>query len=97
MTNAARLQHFVGGQWRESAGERFVPDRNPSDVEDVIGLVPTGAPEDVEMSVASAAEAGPAWRTLTGSARAEYLYRWASGIAGQNESLAQAMAREVGK
>lgn len=97
MTNAARLQHFVGGQWRQSAGDRFVPDRNPSDADDVIGLVPAGSPEDVEMSVASAAEAGPAWRNLTGPARAEHLYRWAGVIAGQNESLAQAMAREVGK
>ena len=97
MTNAARLQHFVGGQWRQSAGDRFVPDRNPSDADDVIGLVPAGSPEDVEMSVASAAEAGPAWRNLTGPARAEHLYRWAAAIAGQNESLAQAMAREVGK
>jgi aldehyde dehydrogenase (NAD+) len=97
MASASGLKSFVGGQWRESAGSRFVPDRNPSDSEDIVGLIPAGSPEDVQAAVASAAESWPAWRSLTGPARAEHLYRWSAAIASRQEDLAQAMAREVGK
>jgi len=97
MASAAALQSFIGGEFRASAGERFVPDRNPSDSEDIVGLVPAGSPEDVAAAVASAAAAWPAWRGLTGPVRAEHLYRWSAAIGAQQEALAQAMAREVGK
>jgi aldehyde dehydrogenase (NAD+) len=97
MASAAALQSFIGGEFRASAGERFVPDRNPSDSEDIVGLVPAGSPEDVAAAVGSAAAAWPAWRGLTGPARAEHLYRWSAAIGAQQEALAQAMAREVGK
>ena len=91
------MQSFVGGRWRSSLGERLVPDRNPSDSEDIIGMIPAGSPDDVDAAVTSAAEAWPSWRNLTGPARAEHLHRWAASIAGQQEALAQAMTREVGK
>ncbi|HEY6928356.1 MAG TPA: aldehyde dehydrogenase family protein, partial [Thermoanaerobaculia bacterium] len=97
MAGASVLQSFVGGRWRSSRGDRLVPDRNPSDSEDVIGMIPAGSPEDVDGAVVSAAAAGAAWRNLTGPARAEHLHRWAAAIAGQQEALAQAMTREVGK
>jgi len=60
-------------------------------------MIPAGSPEDVHAAVASAAESWSAWRSLTGPARAEHLYRWSSAIAERHEALAQAMAREVGK
>src|SRR5215510_10876118 len=97
MASASALQSFIGGHWHPSRGERLVPDRNPSDSEDVIGMIPTGSPEDVDAAAASAADAWPAWRNLTGPARAEHLHRWGAAIAGQQEALAQAMTREVGK
>src|SRR5262249_60715107 len=52
---------------------------------------------DVQAAVASATESWPSWRSLTGPARAEHLYRWSAAIAERHEALAQAMAREVGK
>jgi acyl-CoA reductase-like NAD-dependent aldehyde dehydrogenase len=72
-------------------------DRNPSEPDDVVALVPAGTPEDAVAAVAAAAEALPGWRKLTGAARADHLQRWSSAIAGRHEELAQAMAREVGK
>ena len=97
MADPPTLLHFVGGSWRPSASDRFTPDRNPSDPEDVVGLVPSGAAEDVAAAVASATDALPGWRNLTGPARAEHLHRWAAAIAARHEELAQAMSREVGK
>jgi alpha-ketoglutaric semialdehyde dehydrogenase len=97
MASVPRLRHFVGGNWRESAGGEYVPDRNPSDAKDIVGLVPSGDSRDVEAAVRGAADSLPGWKGATGPARAEHLYRWSAAIAERNEELAQAMAREVGK
>lgn len=92
-----RLQSFVAGEWRPSSGDGFVADVNPSDPDDVVGHVPTGTPDDADAAARAAADAFPAWRRLTGPARAEYLHRWAAAIAARHEELAHAMSREVGK
>ncbi len=97
MSEAPRLSHFVAGQFRASAGSEFIPRRNPSDRDDVVGLVPAGEPEDVDAAVRAAAGALPGWRARTGPARAEHLFRWSKEIESRHEPLAFQMAREVGK
>ena len=91
------LRSWVGGQFRASEAGKTRPDLNPSDREDVVGLVPVGSPEDAAAAVAAAAAAFPAWRALPGPARAEHLYRWAAAIEARRDELAKAVAREVGK
>lgn len=95
--NVRRLQHFVGNSWHNGETDRWIDDLNPSDVRDVIALLPEGSPEDVRAAASAAASALPAWRSLTGPARAEHLHRWAGVIGERAEELAQVMAREVGK
>lgn len=97
MAEAPRLDSFIGGRFRSSIASEFVAHRNPSDREDVVGLVPAGAPEDVDAAVRSASEAWAAWKAKTGPARAEHLHRWSVEIESRHEALAQEMAREVGK
>ena len=92
-----RLQHFIGNSWRDSAADKWIDDVNPSDVRDVIALIPEGSPDDARAASAAAAAALPLWRSLTGPARAEHLHRWAGVIGERAEELAQVMAREVGK
>jgi len=97
MSQTPRLASLVGGAWRPSASDRVTPDRNPSDPDDVVALVPSGVVEDAVLAVRAAADALPGWSALTGPIRAEHLYRWSGVIAERQEELAQAMAREVGK
>ena len=94
---AARLSSFIGGEWRASAGDRWLPDVNPSDPSDVLAHVPEGVADDVRAAVTAAAAAQERWRDLTGPARAEHLHRWAAAIGERQEALAQLVAREVGK
>ncbi len=95
--DAPRLQPFIAGAFRPSDSERWLDSVNPSDAHDVVAQVPHGSEADVRLAVDAAAEAFPAWRALTGPARAEHLYRWAAAIGERQEPLAQAMTREVGK
>jgi len=95
-----RLQSFIGGRFiaaRPAGAPRTIPDRNPSDPEDVIAEAPAGDPADAAAAVAAGVGALAAWRGATGPARGEHLYRWAGAIAARQEEIAQAMTREVGK
>jgi aldehyde dehydrogenase (NAD+) len=92
-----RLSHFIGGAARASTGGATLLDLNPSNASDVVAELPAGTAADAKAASAAAAEALPAWRRLTGPARADHLHRWAAAIEARAEELAQAMAREVGK
>jgi acyl-CoA reductase-like NAD-dependent aldehyde dehydrogenase len=92
-----RLRSFVGGRFLPASASRTIPDRNPSDPDDLIAEAPAGDAADAAAAVAAGVEALPAWRGATGPARGEHLHRWAAAIAARQEELAQAMAREVGK
>ncbi len=97
MTAPARLRHFIGGEWRSSDSDRWIADVNPSNAEDIVAQVPAGTNDDVDVAVHSAASALGAWRALSGSARAELLYKWADAIGARSDELAQLVTREVGK
>jgi acyl-CoA reductase-like NAD-dependent aldehyde dehydrogenase len=96
-STARRLQQFIDNGWRDSETDGWIDDVNPSDVRDIVALVPEGSANDAHAAASAAARAFPAWRALTGPARAEHLYKWAAAIGDRAEELAQVMAREVGK
>jgi aldehyde dehydrogenase (NAD+) len=91
------LQNHIGGALRQGSGDPSITDHNPSDRDDIIGRVAVGSPDDAHQAVDAAQAAVSSWRALPGPARAEHLYRWAALIEQERESLAQAVAREVGK
>jgi alpha-ketoglutaric semialdehyde dehydrogenase len=95
-----RLQSFIGGRFIAASpggAPRTIPDRNPSDPEDVIAEAPAGDAAGAAAAVAAGAGALAAWRGATGPARGEHLHRWAGVVAARQEEIAQAMTREVGK
>ncbi len=97
MTQPLHLKDYLAGDWVSSTGEEWIADLNPSDTRDVVAHTPRGTPDDAAAAVAAAEHAVDGWRGLSGPARAEHLHRWATVMADRQESLAQAMAREVGK
>lgn len=97
MTQALRLSHYMGGAWSASTGDEWIADLNPSDARDVVAQTPRGTPDDAHAAVRAAEQAQAGWRSLSGPARSEHLHRWAAVMAERQESLAQAMTREVGK
>ena len=94
---APSLRQFIGGTWVDSAGDAWIDDRNPSNANDLVALVPEGAPDDATRAATAAAESLGSWSPLTGVSRGDHLHRWSVAIADRHEELAQAVAREVGK
>lgn len=93
----ALLSHHLAGRPVAPAGGTTLPDINPSLASDVLAEVPLGTAAEAGAAAVAAATALPAWKGLTGPARAEHLYRWAGAIEARLEELAQLMCREVGK
>ena len=96
-TPTAPYRNFINGRWiPASSGETF-DNRNPADVDDLIGLVPKSAAADVDAAVAAARDAFPAWRLVPAPKRAELLYRAAQILTDRKEAYARDMTREMGK
>ena len=91
------LSSFIQGRFVPSAAAASLPSLNPSDLSDIVALVPEGAAEDVASAAQAASEAQERWAEVPGPGKAEVLNRWASVLQARLEEAAQLMAREVGK
>jgi alpha-ketoglutaric semialdehyde dehydrogenase len=89
--------NFIGGEWLPAASGRTIEDRNPADVDDVVGVFPGSGREDVDAAVAAARKAYPAWRDTPAPRRAEILYNAGAILTRDKEKLARLMTREMGK
>lgn len=85
---------YCNGQWLES--ERTYDVTNPADNTLVARVANVGAAETTR-AIEAASAALPAWRALTGKARAVILQRWYQLILENQEALAQLVVQEQGK
>jgi aldehyde dehydrogenase (NAD+) len=91
-----RFGHFVGGEWREPAEGIFFDSTNPATGEK-IATVTQGSAADVDAAVQSARNALPKWQSLTGHARARYLYAMARAVQRHSRRLAVLETIDNGK
>ncbi|MGB6354171.1 MAG: aldehyde dehydrogenase family protein [Steroidobacteraceae bacterium] len=88
-------QNFIAGEWR--AGADVSRNINPSDTRDVVGEYARGSASDANAAVAAAAQAFPAWSTISPQARADVLDRVGTEIVARRAELGNLLAREEGK
>ena len=91
-----RFGHFIGGEWREPAEGIFFDSTNPATGEK-IATVAQGSAADVDAGVQSARDALPKWRSLTGHARARFLYAMARAVQRHSRQLAVLETIDNGK
>lgn len=87
--------NLIGGQWRP--GGAYAPNRNPSDLADVIGEYAQAEAAQLDEAVAAAQAAFPAWSTGSVQARSDALDRIGTEILARKEELGELLAREEGK
>ncbi len=87
---------LIGGEWRGATAHAELEVRNPA-TEEVVDRVPAGAPEDVELAVATAQRAFGEWSRTDVEKRAEILTRAAEMIHDNAKSLAAILTAEQGK
>jgi aldehyde dehydrogenase (NAD+) len=92
---AQPYSHYVDGQWL--AVTDATPNRNPSDLSDVVGDYALGDAALVNQAVEAARAAFPAWSNSNVQARADALDKVGSEILARRAELGALLAREEGK
>ncbi|MFO7747473.1 MAG: NAD-dependent succinate-semialdehyde dehydrogenase [Orrella sp.] len=91
-----RQQAYINGQWASAENNATFPVDNPASG-DIIAQVANLGPEATAQAIEAANNAWPAWRALTGKARAGILRKWFDLITAHTEDLARIMTTEQGK
>lgn len=87
---------LIGGEWRQAAAREELEVVNPA-TEDVVASVPAGAPEDVELAIATAKRAFAQWSRTDVETRAGILTKAAELIHAHARELAATLTSEQGK
>jgi aldehyde dehydrogenase (NAD+) len=88
--------HFIAGQWTHST-DGIVESHNPAHWDEIVGVFPVAAADQVNQAVAAARAAYPAWRRTSRIHRADLFDNLAQLVKRDVDSLAELMARECGK
>ena len=96
VSQALLINHWIGGEAVESASGRTGPVWNPATGQQIadVNFATVG---DVDLAVAAAGAAFPAWRATPLSRRAEVLFKLRSLIDQNRERLAEIVSTENGK
>jgi acyl-CoA reductase-like NAD-dependent aldehyde dehydrogenase len=86
---------YINGEWVPSAGSGTIDVINPT-TEEVMGRIPAGTAEDVNLAAKAASAAFPRWSQTPLEERVDFIRKIAAGIQSRMPEIAQLIAREVG-
>jgi len=86
---------FINGKWTPQSGTGSI-DVLSASTEEVIGLIPEGTPQDVDLAVHAAQAAFDAWSQTTVQERSEWLRKLAGALKERGEQIASTISQEVG-
>jgi len=89
--------NWIGGAWRPSSSGEVREVRNPSNVDEVVGVVAWSTPADVAAAVESAEKAFRSWKNMPAPSRARILSKAADILAGRLEEVARLLVPGAGK
>jgi aldehyde dehydrogenase (NAD+) len=92
---AERFSNYIDGAWVD--GATWMPNRNPSDLADVIGEYAQADAGQAQAAVAAAVQALPAWSTGSIQERANVLDKVGSEIIARKDEIGRLLSREEGK
>jgi aldehyde dehydrogenase (NAD+) len=87
--------NYIAGEWIDS-GKHF-ENRNPANIDEIVGLHPKGTAADIQEAAAAAAEALPQWAATPGPGRSAILFKAADILEHEFEAISADMTREEGK
>ena len=91
------FKNFVAGEWVEPSTGNYFDNRNPADLNDVIGKFPLSSSVDVDRAVVSAKRGFALWKATPAPQRGDVLRKAGDLLTARKEEIANAMTREMGK
>jgi aldehyde dehydrogenase (NAD+) len=90
-------RNFINGEWVDSKSGHAYENRNPANVDELVGMFVASNSGDVDAAVEAAKGAYDQWRLTPAPKRAEILYRAAELLVQHKEEFSKDMTREMGK
>lgn len=90
------LQNYINGQWIESKSKTSQDVINPSNGQ-IVGKVPLGSAEDVELAVTNARSGFESWKEIPAVQRIQYLFKMKEILERNSDEIAQICTTECGK
>jgi alpha-ketoglutaric semialdehyde dehydrogenase len=99
MQTAAKnaFSNYINGEWVKSSTNEVSTNKNPADLNDVVGTIQKSGEEDLNQAVEAADQAKKSWGKLAGADRGQYLYKVAEIVEQRKDEIAECMTREMGK
>ena len=91
------FKNYINGEWIEARSGTAFEDRNPANIDELVGMFPLSQEEDVVAAIEAAQAAYNGWRLTPAPKRAEILFRAAELLVARKEDYANDMTREMGK
>ena len=91
----SRERHYVNGDWIRALTNEAIEVVNPA-TEQIIGRVPAGTPQDVDLAVGAAHAAFDEWSMTEPDLRAIALRRIAAELRKREGALSDLITRELG-
>lgn len=94
--SSPRLSNFINGAFVAPVDGAYMPNINPA-TSQIICEIPASKRADIDVAVAAAQKALPAWKALSYEQRADFLDRIAEGITRRSEEMARVESEDSGK
>ena len=90
------IRNYIDGTFSDPVGGQFLDNIDPSTGK-AYGLIPRSQAADVDLAVAAAKAAFPAWSSLSAAERSSWLMKVSNAIDAKLETLALAESKDNGK
>ena len=95
-TQIMNIRNYIDGAFSDPVGGQFLDNIDPS-TGNAYGLIPRSQAADVDLAVAAAKAAFPAWSSLSAAQRSSWLMKVSNAIDAKLETLALAESKDNGK
>jgi acyl-CoA reductase-like NAD-dependent aldehyde dehydrogenase len=95
--SAERFENFIGGEWVPPTTGAYAPNRNPADLDDVIGQYPASEAKDAVAAVEAAKDAFAGWSATPAPSRGRILAKAVEIFRSRIDEFARVLCREEGK
>ncbi len=92
-----QFKNYINGEWVDAISGETFENRNPSNVDEVIGLFPRSGKKDVDKAVSAALPAFNEWRNIPAPERGKILFETGRIMASRKKKLAEVISTENGK
>lgn len=92
-----KFQNYINGEWKDSVSGKSFENKNPSNINEVVGTFPRSNKKDVDQAVVAAKMAFEEWKNYPPIERGKIIFDAGKIMEEQKNQLAEVISKENGK